>query len=483
MGWTISGFETYANIAIVSLSTITLCSLYRTLLHVLHHSSWELAYSLSPAYLRSTYSSSEYQWLYRPFPGFWSCKRGIILWRPPARSNATEKRSLIMNLPRTNGTGLVDLTKVYWHFLSGRGSAIMPRYPCVQNSDTNASPCVVDCQKRHVASRPWVWLLRKDACLFEFLMTRHPARKAWRAELFRETMEIAGACSALQTVLNLRILALRNILGMKETGTPEYRDEDRLCLQMKAYEPPLGQATCNRPERWPEKNIESFSSQMWSIFASSIALMLRIVRLLGFCDPPLEEGKVRVRWRCVRSCSESMNSFTYLSEQRCGRRMYDDFIECQSGAAKKLEGLLNHHPTADSSASRYQRSATSSIGFVTSSEAGTQNQHLANANTPLQSPSQSYEPIAHRRIGTSTVINCSPESRWLLVCARVRGYPTSLSQLDVRSTVSDKELFQELRASYLNLKSKWVQKFSLKRVQHIRFVQVRITMIVKAATD
>ncbi|KAF7507687.1 hypothetical protein GJ744_010240 [Endocarpon pusillum] len=52
---------------------------------------------------------------------------------------------------------------------------------------------------------------------------------------------------------------------------------------------------------------------------------------LPFLEPPLENGKVRVRWTC-----------------RCGRQLYDDFKEARPGAAEDLGKLLDHPQAAKS---------------------------------------------------------------------------------------------------------------------------------------
>ena len=64
------------------------------------------------------------------------------------------------------------------------------------------------------------------------------------------------------------------------------------------------------------------------------------------------------------------------------------------------------------------------------------------------------------------------ECRWLLVCARKDERSTSLSQMSVCTTASDRELFTALRTVHLGLKKRWRRILSLRSVQAIRFVQV-----------
>lgn len=95
-----------------------------------------------------------------------------------------------------------------------------------------------------------------------------------------------------------------------------------------------------------------------------------------------------------------------------------------------------------------------------------------NNNHPLEQRSQAYDP---RPQNTShTVIGgCDTESRWLLVCAKGKKRPTTLSQLDICATPSDKVLFTELKKAYVGLRGRWTHRLSLKKVQSIRFVQVK----------
>lgn len=93
-------------------------------------------------------------------------------------------------------------------------------------------------------------------------------------------------------------------------------------------------------------------------------------------------------------------------------------------------------------------------------------------NHPLEQRSQAYDPRPHN--ATHTVIRgCDTESRWLLVCAKGKKRPTTLSQLDLCATPSDKQLFTELTKAYVGLRGKWTNVLSLKKVQSIRFVQVK----------
>ena len=152
--------------------------------------------------------------------------------------------------------------------------------------------------------------------------------------------------------------------------------------------------------------------------------------------------------------------------------MYEDFIERRFGAAKELEEWLNRNPT-DTPDSGHCRAASSSfIQRSPAPDSASYGQQPSGGVAPLQFSSQTYDPQPHHRNGISTVIECDPESRWLLACARGKNRPISLSQLDVCSISSDKELFREIRKAYTSYRSTWTLSSSLRTVQSIRFVQV-----------
>ena len=93
-------------------------------------------------------------------------------------------------------------------------------------------------------------------------------------------------------------------------------------------------------------------------------------------------------------------------------------------------------------------------------------------NPPLEQRSRPYDPLPQN--ATHAVIRgCDTESRWLLVCAKGKKRPTTLSHLDLCTTPSDKELFTELKKAYVELRGKWTHVLSLKKIQSIRFIQVK----------
>ena len=152
--------------------------------------------------------------------------------------------------------------------------------------------------------------------------------------------------------------------------------------------------------------------------------------------------------------------------------MYDDFIEQRPGAAKDLEMFLNdyarHHPVQDHSHDAVEPSRNTPSSNMGSSS----RQQASGVGFNPQTPPEVYNPHPHFQRRRTTVIDLSPENRWLLMCAKAIKGPIGLAHLNVCNTSSDKELFEKIRASYLKLHGKWKHWLSLKRVQEIRFVQV-----------
>lgn len=164
---------------------------------------------------------------------------------------------------------------------------------------------------------------------------------------------------------------------------------------------------------------------------------------------------------------------TKVLMQRCGRKMYDDFIERRPGAARDLEILLNssarHHPVQDHGHDTTSPSRNISVSSTGSSS----RQQASGIGFTSRTLPEVYNPVPQFDKRWSTVIDLSPENRWLLTCAKSVKGSIGLAHLNVCRTSSDKELFEKIRATYLKLHGKWKHWLSLKRVQEIRFVQVQ----------
>ena len=154
--------------------------------------------------------------------------------------------------------------------------------------------------------------------------------------------------------------------------------------------------------------------------------------------------------------------------------MYDDFIEQRPGAAEELEESLNKCPTGTSSSGPSHVVSNSFSPFEGATNYSAHVQQPSGTGIPTPNLPQGYDPHPPNSGRTSTVVECDPERRWLLVCAKGKKRPISLAQLDVCSTSSDKELFREVRKIYASVRSRWSQFFSLRTIQSIKFVQVCI---------
>ena len=157
--------------------------------------------------------------------------------------------------------------------------------------------------------------------------------------------------------------------------------------------------------------------------------------------------------------------------------MYDDFRELRAGAVKELERLLNEGVSRCPDHNNNQNAAD--VPEETTSQDGRQlpQQPSTGENLALVPLSHTYDPRPQFRQQETVISDCDAEGRWLLVCAKGRKRPTSLSHLDMCATSSDKELFTTLRESYMTMRGKWSQRLSLKRVQKIIFVKVSLSDI------
>lgn len=163
-----------------------------------------------------------------------------------------------------------------------------------------------------------------------------------------------------------------------------------------------------------------------------------------------------------------------VSPQRCGRKMYDDYIESRPGAAKELEKLLNKAYTSCLPVPKSHSSSTST--FVPPQRVASQpqqpQQELGNENLPLERLAQAYDPCIQHGASIPAIITCELESRWLLICAKSKTRPVGLKHFDICATSSDQQLFKELKELYTALRGKWISILSLRKVTGIRFVQV-----------
>ena len=103
-------------------------------------------------------------WLVRPFPGYWRCMRGFILWKPPANSSAKSARTRKFSL--SEDPNLASLPKTYWHGAYGRPNFPSEAYLRNKFRENEASK---DCQQCYKASSAWLRLSRKHSNLLRNL--------------------------------------------------------------------------------------------------------------------------------------------------------------------------------------------------------------------------------------------------------------------------------------------------------------------------
>lgn len=152
--------------------------------------------------------------------------------------------------------------------------------------------------------------------------------------------------------------------------------------------------------------------------------------------------------------------------------MYDDFIELRPGAAKELERELNSGlRETPSGAQAHDTVDTEKSSIAISSHSSSKHQNPKNQE-PTKKPPRGYDPRPQHDGRASIIVDCEVEGRWLLVCAVGRKPILSLSQMDVRSTTSDRDLFEQLKQSFSKLKGRGSRLFPLRTVKSIKFVQV-----------
>jgi hypothetical protein len=151
--------------------------------------------------------------------------------------------------------------------------------------------------------------------------------------------------------------------------------------------------------------------------------------------------------------------------------MYDDFIELRPGAAREMEAHLNGSGTTSTAVRINATTESSTLG-------SSSNSTLADSQSQdAPSVPSSYDPQKESHELNPAVIQCGPDGRWLLVCAKTREAVPTLDQMDVCTTSSDRELFAAMRKSYLALRGRWKHVFSLRTITSIKFVRVELLII------
>lgn len=281
--------------------------MYRTLQSVLSQSQWQSvsgAFSSSEDLQGSKDRSSIDKWISKPFPGFWACKIGFILWRSPFHSTTARTDVRTFCLTSIDDIVLSNLTKTYWHALC-RPSVLTPQ--CQASKFPKTQPCLDECRNCHDATLRLSDLERKHKALLRLLVGQ------------------SGGAAKLDSNLDL---VFQNLETLESTRVPcrksrvqrfipggsyvqeeieHQRSED--IVQNTTDELNQGsKRVLDGPKHIsPSRKIGVASDEIkpffpWvSVIRMMKVMILECLRVAGLCEPLLETGKSRVRWRCVSS--------------------------------------------------------------------------------------------------------------------------------------------------------------------------------------
>ena len=96
----------------MNLPATVYCNAYWSLLCVLYHSSWPSSLqTLLPSLKCSVQDLQKLRLNSKPFPGIWTCRAGVVLWRPAFWEDTIRT----FRLSGRCNSAFKYLTKVYWH--------------------------------------------------------------------------------------------------------------------------------------------------------------------------------------------------------------------------------------------------------------------------------------------------------------------------------------------------------------------------------
>jgi len=97
----------------------------------------------------------------------------------------------------------------------------------------------------------------------------------------------------------------------------------------------------------------------------SLPLLLDLISeklLFFYSEPPLPDGQVRVRWKCVGSPVEKRQRTVTNPAKTCGTRLFDDFVELEPGSLGELQGWLQQSSPDEESGEMDQTTPGLSMG-------------------------------------------------------------------------------------------------------------------------
>ena len=149
--------------------------------------------------------------------------------------------------------------------------------------------------------------------------------------------------------------------------------------------------------------------------------------------------------------------------------MYDDYIELQRGAAKRLEESLTQKSRAgEASHSRHSPTYVATVVCLISNIFARVRRAFAREEQRL--------PIQHLPLTTNGRQLATPplplaEALFLLICHNVSTYDKKLLQLPVYDLKSDEMFFLALNKNYRSKCNKWLSFISLRTLTGIKFVK------------
>lgn len=236
--------------------------------------------------------SSTDNWLSKPFPGFWTCRRGLLLWRPPWHSITAWTEARAFRLLSIDDHALGNLIRVYWHTLCRPCRASNLQKPCAR-------------LPYHYSTLKVSSLKRSHEKLLRLLIDRPQRKENLDVDLVIRTLgtlqskrvHIWTSRDQRSSILNAHKRFEDQTSGNSRRNEPdELNQESKRALENANHIPPSGNLGVAR-------TIVS----LFVLWARVTSLMGTVIsksnQVLGLCDPLLASGKTRVRWRCVRNPS------------------------------------------------------------------------------------------------------------------------------------------------------------------------------------
>lgn len=165
----------------------------------------------------------------------------------------------------------------------------------------------------------------------------------------------------------------------------------------------------------------------------------------------------------------SLGNITLTSEQKCGQSLYDDYIELQPGAAKRLEeSLSQRHRVGDTVPTSRGPTLLTNMGLLLLKIFTKVRRALSieDQGLPLRQPPPTAS-VQHQATPQPQLA----EALFLLICHNVSTYDKKLLQLSICDIESDEKFFRALKEYYRSKCNKWWSFISLRTITGIKFVK------------